>query len=239
MNVNIIMWIGGMGAVLAAFAFKLAIGFSSGRPRPRWIVTILAGYLGLFALAGLLSGKSTKVLELLLQQGPYLHGALAGGMILWGLWLAGRKRRVLREAGHGGGSLPLPAPVLPFVLPCPVCLAAMAFSVCAAGAALRLPPLVVGLCLGGAFVLASLAVLFLLRRRRAAEASATPLGLAMTVIGLYFVLSLAIPAKIEEAKGMYASFLLEHQTIDIQNTLGALGILAAMVLIGYWAGKHR
>jgi hypothetical protein len=106
------------------------------------------------------------------------------------------------------------------------------------GAALRLPPLAVGLCLGGAFVLASLAVLFLLGRREG-EVPVAPLGLAMMVIGLYFALSLAIPAKIEEAKGMYASFLIEHQTVDIQNTLGALGILSVMVLIGYCTGKQR
>jgi hypothetical protein len=61
----------------------------------------------------------------------------------------------------------------------------------------------------------------------------------MIVIGLYFVLSLAIPAKIGEAKGMYASFLVEHQAVDRQNMLAALGILSVMMLLGYFGGKQR
>ncbi len=235
MNANIIMWTGGMLPVLGAFAFRLGAGFHAGRLRTRWIAMLVAGYLGLFALAAFFSGALAQGLQLLLGKGPYPHMAFAGGMIVWGLWLAGRRGHVLKGPGRAG---PAPMRVLPLILPCPVSLGAVAFSVCAAAAVLRLPPLFAGLCLGVPFVLTSLTVPVVLRRREGTTSTAA-LGLAMIVIGLYFALSLAIPAKIEEAKAMYASFLVEHQTVDTQTTLGALGIVSIMMLIGYFAGKQR
>jgi predicted transporter len=138
MNANIIMWTGGMLAVLGAFAFKLGAGFHAGRLRARWIAMLVTGYLGLFTLAGFFSGALAKGLELLGRKGPYPHMAFAGGMMLWGLWLAGRKRRVLKEPGRVG---PANTRVLALILPCPVSLGAAAFSVCAAVVVLALPPL--------------------------------------------------------------------------------------------------
>ena len=59
----------------------------------------------------------------------------------------------------------------------------------------------------------------------------------MMGIGIYFMASLVLPAKIEEARGMYQSFLAEGANIDMNNSIGVFAILFVVFVIGYFANK--
>lgn len=64
-------------------------------------------YLLLFELIALLAERLLKLLEPLLKGGPWLHGVMALGMILWGGWLV----RKPGAACTPGSSLALPSPL--------------------------------------------------------------------------------------------------------------------------------
>jgi MFS family permease len=114
----------------------------------------------------------------------------------------------------------------------------MTFSTWAALNAVRLHPLLVGLGLGLAFALMAVIVM-LAARLRPDNRSEAPLGLAMIVIGLYFVGSMFLPGKIEEAKGMYASFIMENAGAGNSGGTWLLAILPLVLLIGFFAKKLR
>ena len=58
-------------------------------------------------------------------------------------------------------------------------------------------------------------------------------------IGIYFMASLVLPAKIEEAKGVYMSFLADSSGIDINNAAGVLAVLLITALIGYFSNIKK
>ncbi|MBI4778294.1 transporter, partial [Candidatus Desantisbacteria bacterium] len=132
----------------------------------------------------------------------------------------------------------------------PVCFTAMTFSTWAALNVIKLPSPVVGLGLGCVFVLLSLLFLTLSRLRKSANPRIS-LGLCMITIGCYFLATLILPAKIEEAKEIYKSFIVAESsrlventkrdassTIDLNNNIGVLALLFSSILIGFF-GKQR
>jgi predicted transporter len=128
------------------------------------------------------------------------------------------------------------------LIPCPVCLSAMTFSTWAALNVFKFPAYLVGLGLGIVFIVLSLAFYFSLKLFNSHSSLVTPrvgLGLSMIAIGFYFIASLYLPAKIEEAKGAYKSFITEGNGLSLNDSIGVFIVLAVAMLIGYMANKKR
>lgn len=237
MDLNIILWVGGMLFSLGIFAVKVGFGLGFGRMRWKGILITLSLYLTLFVVIAVLSGYLIKLLEPVLRKGLYFHALMAAGMIAWGIYLLrDQKTEVRRQINSKNNSLLVTRHSLLLLIPCPICLSAMTFSTWAALSVIKLPPVVVGIGLGIVFALLTLAVIGLARVRKASSPGIS-LGLSMISIGLYFILSLYLPAKIEEARGMYQSFLTEGANIDMNNSIGVFAILFVVFVIGCFANK--
>lgn len=245
MDLNIALWIGGMLFSLGIFAIK--VGFGLGFSRIRWNVIFLTlfMYLVLFVLIAMLSGKLIGLLEPILKKGPYLHATMAMGMIGWGIYLLKREttkhtkqtkiKLMTRNSKINSGSSIFNSLLL--LIPCPVCLTAITFSTWSALNVIKWHPAVVGLCLGIVFILLALGIYLFLRLVSHNSSFSTKrinLGLSMMGIGIYFIASLFLPAKIEEAKGVYQSFLTKNISIEFNNSISVLGILFVAFLIGYF-----
>lgn len=249
MDLNIILWIGGMFFSLGIFAVKVGFGLGFSRMRWKGIFLTFSVYLILFVLIAMLSGQLMKVLEPVLRKGPYLHAMMAIGMIVWGIILLRRQNtknrtqvkvkfkiqnsKIINSELSTLNSLLL-------LIPCPVCLTAMTFSTWTALSVIKLPAPLIGLGLGIVFVILSLSFNFslkLITRNSSFVTQRIGLGLGMIAIGLYFITSLLLPAKIEEAKGIYNSFLSRSGNIDMGNGIGVFGILFVSFVIGWFANK--
>jgi predicted transporter len=232
MDLNIILWIGGMLFSLGIFAVKVGFGLGFGRMRWKGVFLTLSLYIVLFVLIATLSEQLINILEPLLRKGPYIHALIAAGMIAWGLFTIRGSRSVSKnreEQNSEGRSL---TPSLLLIIPCPVCLTAMTFSTWAALSVIKLPAALVGLGLGIVFVILTLAVIGLTRFKQTSNTEIS-LGLGMIAIGLYFISSLFLPRKIEEAKAVYQSFITEGMGIDAGNMAGVIIILILAGLVGY------
>jgi len=235
MNLDIVLWIGGTFFSLGMFAVKVGFGLGFGRAGVKSAGITLAGYMALFMAIALLSKKLMAVAEPVLSKGPYLHVMMAAGMTAWGIYAIRETGCMHQNGQQESGSLLRPSLLL--IIPCPICLAAMTFSTWSALSIVKLPAIVVGLGIGLSF--AALALLFLfISRFGKSESPQTTLGLAMITIGFYYVASLFLPAKIEEARGIYASFTDKVVVADHQNLIGVAITLFIAVFIGYF-GKER
>jgi predicted transporter len=229
-DLNIVLWAMGTLFSLGIFAVKVGFGLGYGRFRAKGIIVTLLGYVLLFVAIALVSGKLMELAMPILKKGPYIHLLMAAGMIVWGVYML--------RGGHGHGHAPSSIGDSAFksslllIVPCPVCLSAMSFSTWTALGALQMPPALVGLGLGASFAILSLVFLFLSRFAQSAHPDAS-LGLAMVAIGLYFIGSLLLPAKIEEGRAMYASFTGAGATSDASNMAGVLLILFVGLAMGW------
>lgn len=228
MDLNIILWMGGMLFSLGIFAVKVGFGLGFGRMNWKGISLTFSLYLVLFVLIAVLSERLIQLLEPVLKKGPYLHALMAAGMIAWGILLLRRQKTHQHSI----------APSLLLIIPCPVCLTAMTFSTWSALSVIKLPSALVGLGLGIAFILLSLILIAFARLNRS-EMPEIRLGLSMIGIGLYFIASLFLPAKIEEAKGVYQSFIAEGGNIDINHSIGVFALLFAALVSGYLINKKQ
>lgn len=224
MSLDLILWSGGTIFSLGIFSIKVGSGLGYGKVSRKGIALTLGLYLLLFELIALLAGTLLQLLEPLLKGGPWLHGGMALGMILWGAWL-------LRKPG----GYAIPGSSLALLIPCPVCLTAMTFSTWTALNSLPLVPWAVGLVLGGAFIVLTLLVLFF-TSSRTTGGSVHALGLAMITIGLYFIASLFLPGKVERARGMYCSFVKELQPATAGGNNGQFALLALLLAVALLAG---
>ncbi|WP_333655612.1 DUF2162 domain-containing protein [Dissulfurispira sp.] len=247
MDLNIVLWIGGMLFSLGIFAVKVGFGLGFNGIRWKGIFLTLSMYIVLFVLIAILSEHLIKILEPVLRKGPYLHAAMAAGMITWGVILLRRQsgRAPEQEINskfriQNSNSSLVTYHSLLLLVPCPVCLTAMTFSTWSALSVIKLPSVIVGLGLGIAFILLVLAVYFSLKLITLNSSLITQrigLGLSMIAIGLYFIASLYLPAKIEEAKGIYISFLTDNSNVDMNNSIGVFAILFVSLIIGWFANK--
>jgi predicted transporter len=87
MDLNIILWLGGMLFSLGIFAVKVGFGIAFGRLSRRQISFILGGYLSLFAAVAILSNSFLELAGPILKSGMYIHIAMSAGLALWGLAL--------------------------------------------------------------------------------------------------------------------------------------------------------
>ncbi|GER92441.1 transporter [hot springs metagenome] len=256
MDLNIILWIVGMLFSLGIFAVKVGFGLGFSGMKWKGVLLTLSLYLMLFVAIAVLSGHLIKLLEPVLKKGPYLHALMAAGMIAWGIYLVRQSSRAterqikiqaeglrLKEKSEIGNlksknSLLVTHHSLLLLIPCPVCLSAMTFSTWAALSVIKLPSLIVGIGLGVIFALLTLTIVGLTRIKQTSSPEVS-LGLGMIAIGLYFMASLYLPAKIEEARGMYQSFLTEGSNIALNNSIGVFALLFVALVIGYLTNKKR
>ncbi|ABQ24985.1 DUF2162 domain-containing protein [Geotalea uraniireducens] len=227
MDLNIALWVGGTLFSLGIFAVKVGAGLGYGQVSRKGVAFTIGLYLALFELIALLAERLLPLLEPLLKGGRWLHMVMAMGMILWGLFIIKRQ----------GGTSPHDSP-LALLIPCPVCLTAMTFSTWSALNSLPLLPWAVGLVLGGVFSSMTLVVM-IVSRTGSNRRSLPSLGLVMITIGLYFIASLFLPTKVEQAKGMYSSFLKELPPVAGNGTGGMflLGLLLTALLVGFFTHK--
>ncbi|MCX8069101.1 MAG: DUF2162 domain-containing protein [Thermodesulfovibrionales bacterium] len=61
----------------------------------------------------------------------------------------------------------------------------------------------------------------------------------MIIIGLYYIASLYVPSKIEEAKTAYTAFFADTQLVETSQQLGVLAILALFVMVGFFIFKPQ
>lgn len=230
MDLSIILWIGGTLFSLGIFAVKVGFGLGYGRIGTKGISFTLAGYVVLFMIIALLSEKLMGMIAPILNKGPYLHFLMAAGMIAWGIYAISGSLCIHQSSQKEANAKLRPSLLL--IIPCPVCLAAMTFSTWTALSVIKSPAALVGVGMGVSFAI--LAILFLaVARFGKSESPEAALGLAMIAIGLYFFASLLLPAKIEEAKGVYVSFVDKSGMMDNTNTIGVLLILITAMFIGY------
>lgn len=236
MNFEIVLWTGGMLFTLSVFALKVGFGLGYGRIGTKGVLLTLAGYVALFVLIALLSDRLIQFLEPLLRKGPYLHILIAAGMIAWGIFTI----KGSHDMNHGENKTSKVHlnPSLLLIIPCPVCATAMTFSTWTALSVIKLPAVLVGLGMGLTFAALSL-LLMMVTRLRKSERPETPLGLTMLTVGVYFMASLFLPAKIEEAKGVYLSFHDNGGVMDTHNTGGTLLVLLIALLIGYFSSSQK
>lgn len=246
----IILWIGGMLFTLGIFAVKVGLGLGFSKIKWKGIFLILTLYLIIFVLVAMSSGWLIKILEPVLRKGLYFYALMAAGMIAWGIYTLRTQNKEYRmqtnpefkiqNSKFSKSGLRTLNYSLLLILPCPVCLTAITFSIWAALDVLKLPTPLVGLSLGIIFV--ALSLLFrisikLVTRHSSIITLRIGLGLSMIGIGLYFIASLFLPMKIEEAKGIYKSFLTEGSNIDMNNSIGVFVLLFVALIIGYLANK--
>jgi predicted transporter len=251
MDINMVLWLGGMLFSLSVFVVKVGFGLGLGRLGWRGVLLTLFSYLGIFLLTALGCESLIKILAPVVRQGPYLHALMALGMMAWGLYVL----RKLAGPGPAGG---LPAhrrhhqtqdsdrlaqhSTLILLLPCPVCLTAITFSTWAALQVIKMPAVVVGLGLGLTFMVLALLVYLFIRifaLKSTLVNNRMALGLSMLGLGLYFLTSLVIPAHIEAAKTIYQSFATEGGNIALGDHLGVFLLLLGAVLVGFFTNKRR
>ncbi|MDI6727450.1 MAG: DUF2162 domain-containing protein [Thermodesulfovibrionales bacterium] len=244
MDLSIVLWMGGMLFSLGIFAVKVGFGLGFSKIKWKGIFLTLSMYVVLFVVIAILSEQLMKMLEPVLRKGPYIHALMAAGMIAWGILLLRRQTKPkfkIQNSKINNSELSTLNSLL-LLIPCPVCLTAMTFSTWAALNVIKLPSALVGLGLGIAFILLSLGIYFSLKlvtRYLLLVTQKIGLGLGMIAIGLYFIASLFLPAKIEEAKVMYQSFIAEGGNIDINHGIGVFALLFAALIVGYLINKKQ
>lgn len=235
MGLDIILWIGGMFFSLGIFAVKVGVGLGFGKMKWKGTLLTLSIYLALFMLTALLSQRLIGILEPILKQGPYLHLSVAAGLVIWGIYLLLADSKPCHHDRQGKSFLLL-------LIPCPVCLTAMAFSTATALSVIKQPAWVVGLGVGMVFCILAGLIHFILAFFTGGLLPLSRklgLGMSMVGIGLYFIASLFLPARIEAAKGIYRSFLAGDTGFRLNDAAGVFGILFAAILIGFFANQNR
>ncbi len=252
MDLNIILWLGGMLFSLGIFALKVGFGIAFGRLSRRQIGLILGGYLALFASTALLANRFLELAEPILKSGIYIHIAMSAGLALWGLVLLCSNCKAKERCDIGDLKvniqdskslitkdkpkarkigLKIPQSIL-LIMPCPVCITAIGISISSALTVLKAPPLMVGLAMGLFFAIFVGCAAALLRPKNEDSAD-IPLGLGMIGIALYFAGSLFIPQKIEEARLAYQSFSTNSTIIDTAHSTGVLVLFLAIFAAGF------
>jgi len=234
MELNLLLWGVGILFTLGIFALKVGLGLGYGNFSKRAIFQVLMLYFLLFLGMSYLLHHLFNPLILLLQKGPYLHALMALALFLWGLFLLKSNKP---KACKCQPQKPQKGALL-LVLPCPVCLTTIAFSLFITERAFKLPPIPLTLFLYLSFLFLTLFFLAL-TKLKSSFSSEINLGLSMMVIGSYYLLALILPSKIEETKSVYHSFLTENQNFPLENLPQALMILGVAFLGGFLLYRRR
>jgi predicted transporter len=229
---------------IGIFAGKSGLGMAYllGRtPSWRGKALRLLAFVLLYALVFALAAWGLQALDPLvhlesiqafLQSGMQVHLLMAGVMVLWGLLLL---RKPHQHAATSRGWLLL-------TLPCPLCATVIALSIafCLSLYPDHLPQVVGGLYL--AFLAISLAVMALMLGlgRMTAQSAETLLGGAMILLGVYFLLSMAVLPQFTDVDKIYR--LARYHTPGPPQPLITLLPLLVLTLFTFAAGfglTHR
>jgi len=234
MDLNLILWAGGMLFSLGIFAVKVGVGLRWGRITPKGIGLTLMVYLTLFAVIAWAADWLSALIAPLLRQGPWGHVVMAAGLFIWGLVVLLKESRQPLPTPEALPTGPAGAALL-LILPCPFCLSAMTVAITAALPVFKAPPILLGLGLGTAFSLLVLLTAFLCQAR--SDRSLIPLGLGMITVALYFGGALVLPGKIEAARALYAAIEPQNPMGASQDELFVPAFLALLLLAGFIAGN--
>ena len=251
MNLNIVLWLGGMLFSLSIFVVKVGFGLGLGGIGWRGMLLTLSVYLVIFVLTAIFSERLIKILVPVVNQGPYFHAIMALGLMAWGIYLIrtlkGQHLERDPKVHRQNQTTPDAASVadhsaLFLLLPCPICLTAIIFSTWAALHIIKLPAVMVGLGLGTIFIILAMLIYLSLKFFTIQSNLLTKrIALVLSIIGIgfYFLASLFIPAYIEVAKSIYQSFMTEGSNIPLNDYLGVALFLLIALLMGFLVNKKR
>ncbi len=235
MDMNLILWTGGMLFTLGIFATKVGLGLAYGGARRRVVVLTHVVYFALFTTTALICEPLVELIRPVLKSGPYIHILVAIILLVWGAHLL----RNGHSTQHGGASVHS----LALLIPCPVCFSAVVFSTWTALQITSMSPLLVGVGLGTSFILLAsvLHASVRWRRQRAdSRSSALALGWVMIAIGSYFLASMIVPGKIQKAKSVFETFNANNEQIGgaVDGT-GVFVLLAGVAVLGYFLRRKE
>ena len=228
---------------VGVFALKVGLGLQyyrishparTGRIRVEIAWLLIYGLI--FAGAALLVnhlnlGRHYELLMQVIKSGMMIHLALFGLLLVWGLSLL-KKAGVNTTPSKGW---------VPLVVPCPVCLTVILFSVAflavyAAGhiyeAVLMLFLAFVGLSLVGRLLFASAGP---------SQSPETRLGAIMMAIAAYFLISVIVMPQFADLDSVYglASYSGKQHETDLWTSLITFGSIALIFLSGFGAMKIK
>lgn len=219
----LVLWLIGITFSLTSFSFKTAMALYAGGFKTWEKLFVIAIYDLIFFFVTLVVKSFLKLINFLLKNSVVIHLFIAVGLILWGIYLIRRKGEI--EKKH--------AVIL--LVPCPVCLSAMAFSSFLFVKAVNLPAWISGIILAGIFTLMTLsfyiasAIIF---KKFPFGLYQTLLGIFMIAIGVYLAGAFYFPAKIELAKRMYRTFSTHSFGVNHANLGYILLLLLCPVIAG-------
>ncbi|MCC7201993.1 MAG: hypothetical protein IT393_04925 [Nitrospirae bacterium] len=229
METNMIMLMAGMLLSLAVFAVKTGYGLRSGKLKWRGISAVLILYLALFVITAIFSDRIMSIVSTVLKDRIIIPFFMLTGLALWGYYLIREKAHTVRTTWF-------------LILPCPFLLTAAVFSSWMAAPLFDLKPLSAGLITGFLFILIALLSFrggFLQQKDDLPVSSRMRLGLIMLGLGVYFPAAMVFPARIDEARGVFKSFLAEGAGTSFNNSIGVIAILFAAALIGFFSRKKK
>ncbi len=220
---------------LGVFSAKVGLGLGMSRAKVRQVALTYGGYLLIFLLLAMAEDRIILRLELLLKKGPYIHAIVAIGFILWAIYVlltTGRMSNCRHSSSRNNKTS-----LLLLIIPCPVCITAMAYSTWAAVAMTNMKPIKVALLLSSLFLSISTIVLLISRWFK----GGTGLGLSYSlfIVGAYFLLSLVVPSIIQQAEAVYRSFSSTKITLlNRQDIMGTFAVILFSVFTGFILSKR-
>lgn len=204
------LWIAGILVAFSVFGIKVGLGLSaqiysltiSVGKKAMFMAGTLFTYIVLFAGLFYLITHFSLLNYLdqfmnVLRYGMLIHLSVAIGLLLWGVKLLiqdpARQRKYPYQAG------------LLLILPCPVCATVILLNLCLAYSFLTLSPPLITLILLGFFsgiIIVTLGLIFPFRHKIGSASSF--LGLAMTLVSLYFLITVIIAPIYPEIKAAFA-----------------------------------
>ncbi len=231
-ELNILLWITGMTFSLGIFSIKVGLGLGFSRAGIKQVAFIYGGYLIMFLLFSILADKIVSFIDPLIKKGPYIHASVAVGFILWAIYIL---RTISNNTGEEQRQK---TSFILLVIPCPVCVTAIAYSTWAAVWMAETSPIYTGLILTLIFL--SISTAFLLLSRLTKDTKGVGLAISFFVIGAYFLLSLIVPSIIQDAKEVYKSFVQTQKDVNIsKDTLSVFLIMISTIGVGYIIGTRR
>ncbi len=229
MEIYALILMAGMLLSLMMFAVKVGYGLRSAGFRWTGISMILLPYIALLIIAALSSNQIMNAAAPVLKERLIIPFFMAAGLILWGVYLIRGKTHPARAAWF-------------LILPCPFLFIAAVFSSWAALRLFEIKLIFTGLIMGTVFILISLiSYKGGLSRRKTSlpQPGRMRLGLGMLGLGVYFPASMVCQAKIEEARGVFKSFLAEGTDMTSNDSAGVIAVLLAAMLIGFFLRKKK
>jgi predicted transporter len=203
------LWMSGILVAFSVFGIKAGVGLGaqvystsvSPGKKALFLGACFGAYLLLFlGLYGLVSRLNLldylDYLSHLLQYGMWVHLLVALGLLVWGI-------KLLLGSAHTKQPSLFRASLL-LVVPCPVCATVILLNLTLALSLSHYPPFLTTLILFGMFmgiIVLTLGVLF--PRRRQMGSGTGFLGLSMTLISLYFLMTVVISPLYPEIKAAF------------------------------------